>query len=92
MLVIGRDLQPYGPRRWLCGASRLLRLSSRYVSDKRDRRAIPCTSEEKPRGVVQPRLMNCVQAHPVRGFVSIFGSKGGEKVASSKNPAGEWTY
>ena len=31
------------------------------------------------------------QAHAVRGFVSILGSKGGEKIESSKN-AGERTY
>jgi len=32
------------------------------------------------------------QPHTVRGFVSILGSKGGEKVESSKNDAGERTY
>jgi hypothetical protein len=32
------------------------------------------------------------QKHTVRGFVSILGNKGGEKVASSKNAAGERTY
>jgi hypothetical protein len=32
------------------------------------------------------------QAHTVRGFVSILGSKGGEKIESSKNDAGERTY
>ena len=32
------------------------------------------------------------QPHTVRGFVSILGSKGGEKVESSKNAAGERTY
>lgn len=32
------------------------------------------------------------QKHTVRGFVSILGSKGGEKVESSKNAAGERTY
>ena len=32
------------------------------------------------------------QAHTVRGFVSILGSKGGEKIDSSKNAAGERTY
>ena len=32
------------------------------------------------------------QAHTVRGFVSILGSKGGEKIESSKNSAGESTY
>ena len=32
------------------------------------------------------------QAHTVRGFVSILGSKGGEKVESSKSASGERTY
>jgi hypothetical protein len=32
------------------------------------------------------------QAHTVRGFVSILGSKGGEKIESSKNAAGERCY
>jgi hypothetical protein len=31
-------------------------------------------------------------AHTVRGLVSILGSKGGEKIESSKTPAGERTY
>jgi hypothetical protein len=32
------------------------------------------------------------QAHTVRGFVSVLGSKGGERIESSKNDAGERTY
>jgi len=32
------------------------------------------------------------QSHTVRGFVRILGSKGEEKVESSKNAAGERTY
>lgn len=32
------------------------------------------------------------QKHTVRGFVSILGSKSGEKIESSKNAAGERTY
>ena len=32
------------------------------------------------------------QAHTVRGFVSILGSKGGKKIESSKNAAGERAY
>jgi outer membrane biosynthesis protein TonB len=32
------------------------------------------------------------QPHTVRGFVSILGKKGGEKIESSKNAAGERTY
>ena len=32
------------------------------------------------------------QAHTVRGFVSILGSKGGLKIESSKSAAGERSY
>jgi hypothetical protein len=32
------------------------------------------------------------QAHTVRGFTSILGTKGGEKIESSKNDAGKRTY
>jgi len=32
------------------------------------------------------------QKHTVRGFVSVLGSKGGEKIESSKNAGGERTY
>ena len=32
------------------------------------------------------------QAHTVRGFISILGSKGGHKIESSKNAAGERCY
>jgi Protein of unknown function (DUF3489) len=32
------------------------------------------------------------QVHTVRGFVSILGSKGGEKIDSSKSATGERTY
>lgn len=32
------------------------------------------------------------QEHTVRGFVSIFGSKGGEKIDSSTSADGERTY
>jgi Protein of unknown function (DUF3489) len=32
------------------------------------------------------------QAHTVRGFVSILGSKGGEKIESSKSADGKRTY
>jgi Protein of unknown function (DUF3489) len=32
------------------------------------------------------------QAHTVRGFVSILGSKGGHKIESSKNADGERSY
>jgi hypothetical protein len=32
------------------------------------------------------------QAHTVRGFISILGSKGGQKIESTRSAAGERTY
>jgi hypothetical protein len=32
------------------------------------------------------------QKHTIRGFVSILGSKGGQKIESAKNAAGERSY
>jgi hypothetical protein len=49
---------------------------------------------KRAKGVTLDEIMEATgwQKHTVRGFVSILGSKGGEKIESSKNPAGERTY
>jgi hypothetical protein len=49
---------------------------------------------KRAKGATLPEIMKATgwQPHTVRGFVSILGSKGGEKVESSKNAAGERTY
>jgi len=48
----------------------------------------------RAKGATLPEIMAVTKwkAHTVRGFVSILGSKGGEKIDSSKNAAGERTY
>jgi Protein of unknown function (DUF3489) len=49
---------------------------------------------KRVKGATLPEIMEATgwQKHTVRGFVSIPGSKGGEKVESAKNAAGERTY
>ena len=49
---------------------------------------------KRAKGVTLAEVMEATnwQAHTVRGFVSILGSKGGEKIESSKNAAGERSY
>lgn len=54
----------------------------------------PDKTHDAARGVTLAEIVEATgwQKHTVRGFVSILGSKGGEKVESSKNAAGERTY
>ena len=49
---------------------------------------------KRAKGVTLAEIMNATgwQAHTVRGFVSILGSRGGEKGESSKNAGGERCY
>jgi Protein of unknown function (DUF3489) len=49
---------------------------------------------KRAKGATLPEIMEATgwQKHTVRGFVSVLGSKGGEKIESAKNAAGERTY
>jgi hypothetical protein len=49
---------------------------------------------KRAKGITLTEIMDATgwQAHTVRGFVSILGSKGGETVESTKNAKGERTY
>jgi hypothetical protein len=49
---------------------------------------------KRAKGATVPEIMEATgwQKHTVRGFVSVLGSKGGEKIESAKNAAGERTY
>lgn len=48
----------------------------------------------RPKGVSLPEIQKLTgwQKHTVRGFISVLGSKGGLKIISTRNDAGERTY
>jgi hypothetical protein len=62
--------------------------------DRANRKAEVIALMKRAKGATLAEIMAATkwQAHTVRGFVSILGSKGGEKIESSKNAAGERTY
>jgi hypothetical protein len=63
-------------------------------SDGTNKKAEVIAMMKRAKGAKLAEIMAATgwQAHTVRGFVSILGSKGGEKIASSKNAGGERTY
>jgi hypothetical protein len=63
-------------------------------TDRANKKAEVIALMKRAKGATLAEIMAATewQAHTVRGFVSILGSKGGEKIDSSKNAAGERTY
>ena len=63
-------------------------------SDRANKKAEVIALMKRAKGATLAEIMKATgwQAHTVRGFVSILGSKGGEKIESSKNADGERTY
>jgi hypothetical protein len=64
------------------------------ASERSNKKAAVIAMMKRAKGVTLPEIMAATgwQAHTVRGFVSLLGSKQGEKIESSKNAAGERTY
>jgi hypothetical protein len=62
--------------------------------DRANKKAEVIELMKRAKGATLAEIMKATgwQPHTVRGFVSILGSKGGEKIESSKSDAGERTY
>jgi hypothetical protein len=63
-------------------------------TERSNKKAEVIAMMKRAKGVTLAEIMKVTgwQAHTVRGFVSILGSKGGEAIESSKNTEGERTY
>src|SRR5450631_1126924 len=66
----------------------------KLAAERNNKKAEVIAMMKRAKGATLAEIMAVTkwQAHTVRGFVSILGSKGGEKIDSSKNAAGERTY
>jgi len=64
------------------------------TEERANKKAEVIAMMKRAKGVTLAEIVEATgwQKHTVRGFVSILGSKGGEKIESSKNAAGERRY
>jgi Protein of unknown function (DUF3489) len=64
------------------------------TTDRPNKKAQLIALMKRPQGVTLAEIMEATgwQKHTVRGFVSILGSHGGERIESSKNSAGDRIY
>jgi Protein of unknown function (DUF3489) len=74
--------------------SRRARAQKGATESRTNKKAEVIAMMKRAKGVKLAEIMEATgwQKHTVRGFVSIVGSKGGEKIESAKNSAGERTY
>jgi len=70
------------------------RATAKPKADRTNKKAEVIAMMKRAKGATLAEIMKATgwQPHTVRGFVSILGSKGGEKIESSRNAAGERTY
>ena len=75
-------------------APRAKKPAGKPKADRANKKAEVIAMMKRAKGATLAEIMAVTkwQAHTVRGFVSILGSKGGEKIESSKNAAGERVY
>ncbi len=75
-------------------AAQAKKAASKPKTERANKKAEVIALMKRAKGVTLAEIMEATgwQKHTVRGFVSILGSKGGEKIESSKNAAGGRTY
>jgi hypothetical protein len=75
-------------------AGKAKKAASKPAAERSNKKADVIAMMKRTKGATLPEIMAATawQPHTVRGFVSILGSKGGEKIESSKNADGERTY
>jgi hypothetical protein len=75
-------------------APRAKKGASKPKADRGNKKAEVIALMKRAKGVTLAEIVTVTgwQKHTVRGFVSILGSKGGEKIESTKSDAGERTY
>lgn len=63
-------------------------------ADRTNKKAEVIAMMKRAKGATLAEIMAATgwQAHTVRGFVSLLGSKGGEKIESTRSDAGERSY
>jgi hypothetical protein len=74
--------------------SKCVKEATKPAAERSNKKADVIALMKHAKGATLAEIMEATgwQKHTVRGFVSILGKKGGEKVESSKNTAGERTY
>ena len=75
-------------------AARAKKSAAKPKADRANKKAEVIEMMKRAKGATLAEIVEATgwQPHTVRGFVSILGSKGGEKIESCKNAAGERTY
>ena len=75
-------------------AGRPKKLAGKPAAERSNKKAEVVALMKRAKGATLAEIVKATgwQKHTVRGFVSIVGSKGGERIESSKNAAGERTY
>ena len=76
------------------GKARRVRTPKHAMEGRSNKKAEVLAMIKRAKGTTLAEITEATgwQAHTVRGLVSILGSKGGEKIDSSKNAASEHTY